>query len=102
MTAPGAPAPDAPRRLALVDNRRAPWPDRAAVAGWRQSGRFVWLDVEAPTPDDARFLQGAFGFYVLALEDALKAGQRAKAKSHPDHVVLVVYAAHYATRSPSC
>ena len=104
MSAVGVPAPsgsDPARRLALVDHRRALWPDRAAVAEWRQSGRFVWLDVEAPTPDDAQFLQDAFGFHVLALEDALEAGQRAKAEVHPDHVVLVVYAAHYdASRRP--
>lgn len=82
-------------RRASIGGQPASWPGRRRLDAALDAGEFVWLDIQAPTDADAQFLQDAFGFHALALEDALKAGQRAKIECQPDHYVLVIYAADY-------
>ncbi len=38
----------------------------------------VWLDIEAPTDEDAALLTDVFGFHPLAIEDAVRARERPK------------------------
>ena len=44
----------------------------------RDEHALLWLDVEAPGPEAADLLKEDFGFHELALEDALRGGQRPK------------------------
>ena len=38
----------------------------------------IWLDIEAPTDEDAALLTDVFGFHPLAVEDAVRARERPK------------------------
>jgi magnesium transporter len=42
------------------------------------SDALVWLDIEAPTDEDAALLTDVFGFHPLAVEDAIRARERPK------------------------
>ena len=57
------------------------------------TGRFFWLDLHQPTPDDFEVLRDVFKFHPLALEDSEQFGQRAKLDDYDDFVFLVVYGA---------
>jgi magnesium transporter len=53
----------------------------------------IWLDIEAPGPDDIALLRDAFNFHELALEDALRRKQRPKVDEYGDFYFIVLYAA---------
>jgi magnesium transporter len=57
------------------------------------TGRFFWVDVHRPTPDDIAVLRDVFHFHPLALEDSENFGQRPKLDDYDDFVFLVVYGA---------
>ncbi|HEY9722867.1 MAG TPA: magnesium/cobalt transporter CorA [Oscillatoriaceae cyanobacterium] len=57
----------------------------------RQPGRIVWLDVQAPTPQDLALLGEEFGFHQLPLEDCLKAHQRPKFERYGEYYFMVFY-----------
>lgn len=48
----------------------------------------LWVDVEAPTEEDFKLLEEQFGFHPLAMEDARKQNQRAKADSYEGYLFL--------------
>ncbi|HEY7691805.1 MAG TPA: magnesium/cobalt transporter CorA [Gaiellaceae bacterium] len=56
-------------------------------------GKFFWLDLHRPDPDDFDVLREVFKFHPLALEDSEHFGQRAKLDQYDDYVFLVVYGA---------
>jgi magnesium transporter len=56
-------------------------------------GRFFWLDLDRPGPDDLDVLGEVFGFDPLALEDSAQFDQRAKIEDYDDFVFIVVYGA---------
>ncbi|MBI3947209.1 MAG: magnesium/cobalt transporter CorA [Armatimonadetes bacterium] len=58
----------------------------------RDPQTLIWLDVEAPTPEEWALLRREFGFHPLALEDAEHAHQRPKIEQYNDFYLLVVYA----------
>jgi magnesium transporter len=56
-------------------------------------GRFFWLDLHRPGPEDFRLLRDVFGFHPLAVEDSEHFGQRAKIEDYSEFVFLVVFGA---------
>jgi magnesium transporter len=56
-------------------------------------GRFFWLDLDQPDPDDFEVLRDVFKFHPLAIEDSEQFGQRAKLDEYGDYVFLVIYGA---------
>jgi magnesium transporter len=72
---------------------RAESADRATVARLLEEGRFFWLDLEDPGPDEHRLLREEFGFHPLALEDAERFGQRPKVDPYGDVAFIVAYGA---------
>jgi magnesium transporter len=66
---------------------------RDAAESLLATGRFFWLDLYQPTPNDFDVLRDVFKFHPLALEDSEHFGQRAKLDDYDDFVFLVVYGA---------
>lgn len=53
----------------------------------------LWVDLEAPTPEEAQLLGPAlFAFHPLAVEDCLHAGSRPKVDDYEDYLYLVFHA----------
>jgi magnesium transporter len=48
----------------------------------------LWVDVEEPTEEDFAVLEEQFGFHPLAMEDARKQNQRAKADAYEGYMFL--------------
>jgi Mg2+ and Co2+ transporter CorA len=61
---------------------------------WLQplSGIWVWVDLSAPTPDEARTLSDVFHFHELAVEDALAEIHHPKVESYGDDLYLILHA----------
>ncbi|MGM9319451.1 magnesium transporter CorA family protein [Deinococcus aquaticus] len=59
---------------------------------------FVWVDVTDPTPQDLLPLKEKYGLHPLAIEDALRAHQRAKVEGYSNFEFVV---AHGVTALPS-
>lgn len=94
-----------------VGKAEAQHPDRATRSGFRAvvpcltaidpptiekllaRDQFFWLDLAAPTSEDAEMLRELFGFHPLALEDVLHFGQRPKLDDFHDYVFMVFYGA---------
>lgn len=55
----------------------------------------VWLDLEGEQPEKMALLKEEFGFHDLALEDCVKAGQRAKVDEYTGYFFLVFYAPYW-------
>ena len=66
---------------------------RETVEELLAAGRFFWLDLHQPEPDDFEVLRDVFKFHPLAVEDSEHFGQRAKLDEYGDYVFLVVYGA---------
>src|SRR3954451_3886099 len=64
------------------------------VVGDKQS--VLWLDIQDPTEADLELLRKEFGFHELALEDALRGGQRPKVDEYTDYYFVVLYGAELA------
>ena len=57
-----------------------------------QDCKLVWLDVDRSDADEIRQLAKRFSFHELAVEDALKGGQRPKLDLYEDQIFVVFYA----------
>lgn len=53
-------------------------------------GQFVWLDIDAPTPEQMATLRDEFGLHALATEDAHRARQRPKLENYDDALFIAV------------
>nr|MDP9006129.1 magnesium transporter CorA family protein [Actinomycetota bacterium] len=51
----------------------------------------VWVDLIDPTDDELECLREEFELHPLAIEDAVKHGQRPKLEQYPTHAFLVAY-----------
>lgn len=60
---------------------------RERVAG---PGDFVWVGLFEPTPSELADIAATFGLHPLAVEDALKAGQRPKLERFEDSIFLTL------------
>ncbi len=55
------------------------------------SGVRVWVDLDQPTPDEARVLSEVFHFHELAIEDALSELHHPKVESYGDYLYLILH-----------
>jgi magnesium transporter len=55
------------------------------------SGVWVWVALESPTPDEARILSDVFHFHELAVEDALMEVHHPKIESYGDYLYLILH-----------
>src|SRR4051794_5167047 len=61
----------------------------------RQRGGVAWIDLYKPTERELGYVAQEFGLHPLAVEDAIKAHQRAKLERHHDSLFIVLKAASY-------
>jgi len=68
--------------------------------GWLQpgSGVWVWADLSAPTPEEARVLTEVFHFHELAVEDALAEIHHPKVESYGDYLYLILHGIDFKAR----
>jgi magnesium transporter len=55
------------------------------------SGVSVWVDLDQPTPDEAKVLSSVFHFHQLAIEDALSELHHPKIESYGDYLYLILH-----------
>jgi len=66
--------------------------DRVDPAWIKQgSGVCVWVDLDQPTPDEAKILSEVFHFHELAIEDALSELHHPKIESYGDYLYLILH-----------
>ena len=58
-------------------------------------GRFVWIGLHEPTPQEFASVAGEFDLHELAVEDSIKAHQRPKLEVYGDTLFLVLKTANY-------
>lgn len=60
---------------------------------WLQpgSGVWLWVDLDRPTPEEARILSDVFHFHELAIEDALSESHHPKIESYGDVLYLILH-----------
>ena len=54
----------------------------------------IWLDLCSPTQEDFDAIREEFGLHVLAVEDAMDFGQRAKIDRYRTHLFMSAYGVH--------
>jgi magnesium transporter len=55
------------------------------------SGVSVWVDLDQPTPEEARVLTEVFHFHELAVEDALSELHHPKVESYGDYLYIILH-----------
>jgi magnesium transporter len=55
------------------------------------SGVSVWVDLDRPTPEEARVLTDVFHFHDLAVEDALSESHHPKIESYGEYLYLILH-----------
>lgn len=64
---------------------------RMARGFLEQGAEALWIDVEAPTPEELRFLMEQFGLHPLAVEECDHTGVRPKIEPFPGHLYMVLH-----------
>ncbi|MEO6458166.1 MAG: magnesium transporter CorA family protein, partial [Chloroflexia bacterium] len=54
--------------------------------------RYLWLDLEKPTPEDFKLIHEELGLHPLAIEDAMSRHQRPKVDQYDNFYLVVFYA----------
>lgn len=67
--------------------------DLPALLSAKKAEGFFWLDLEAPTPDEAELLSSYFQFHRLEIEDALEEVHHPKLEEDKDHLFVILHAA---------
>jgi len=62
------------------------------------SGIWVWVDLNEPTPDEAKVLTDVFHFHELAIEDALAEIHNPKVESYGDYLYLILHGIDFKAR----
>jgi magnesium transporter len=62
------------------------------------SGVTLWVDLEEPTPEEARVLYDVFHFHELSIEDALAEIHQPKIESYGDYLYLVLHGIDFSAR----
>jgi magnesium transporter len=78
------------RRDGELDVRHASEEARAA-----EDGKFVWIGLKEPDPDEFDSVAREFGLHELAVEDAVKAHQRPKIEDYDGTLFVVLKTAKY-------
>ena len=68
---------------------------------WLQpdSGVVVWVDLDRPTPEEARILTEAFRFHELSVEDALSEIHHPKIESYGDYLYIILHGIDFSARA---
>jgi len=69
--------------------------DSAALVEVPPKGAYLWVDLQAPTPEEADVLNRVFGFHPLAVEDCWHEPQHSKVDDYGSHVFMVVHGIRY-------
>jgi magnesium transporter len=56
-----------------------------------ESGIWVWVDLDRPTPEESAVLSDVFHFHELAIEDALSESHHPKIESYGDYLYLILH-----------
>lgn len=73
--------------------------DRVDPAWLRpDSGVWVWVDLNQPTPDEARILTDGFHFHDLAVEDTMSESHHPKVESYGDYLYLILHGIDFSAR----
>lgn len=67
--------------------------DRERIAHERQQGRFFWLDLHEPTPEQLDEVGDLLALHPMAMEDTREFGQRPKVDVYENHVLVVFFTA---------
>jgi len=80
------------RTLITTEGKQASTATDDVVACFEESHHLgFWLDIEAPTDDDYRLLEGTFKFHPLTIEDIKHQNQRPKVDEYPDYNFVVLF-----------
>ncbi len=60
-----------------------------------QAGETLWVDLEAPTPEEGEILSRVFNFHTLAIEDCWHEPQSGKVDDYGDYLFMVVHGVRY-------
>jgi magnesium transporter len=60
------------------------------------SGVSVWVDLDSPTPDEARILWEVFHFHELSIEDAMSEAHHPKVESYGTYLYLILHGIDFA------
>jgi magnesium transporter len=65
----------------------------AVDPAWIQpdSRQVVWVDLAAPTPDEAEILSRVFGFHELAIEDAISETHHPKVETYDGYLYVILH-----------
>lgn len=73
--------------------------DRVDPAWLRpDSGVWVWVDLDQPTPDEAKVLTDVFHFHELAVEDAMSEMHHPKIESYGDYLYLILHGIDFSAK----
>jgi len=56
----------------------------------------VWVDLDSPTPEEARILSDVFHFHELAIEDAMSEAHHPKVESYGEYLYLILHGIDFA------
>ena len=56
----------------------------------------VWVDLDSPTPEEARILADVFHFHELAIEDAMSEAHHPKVESYGEYLYLILHGIDFA------
>jgi magnesium transporter len=62
------------------------------------SGVWVWVDLNKPTPEEAKILSDVFHFHELAIEDALAEIHQPKVESYGSYLYLILHGIDFKAR----
>lgn len=65
-----------------------------------EEGTLVWLDLEDPSEDELRMIQGEFGIPKVVMEDVREQDQRPHVEPFGDAFFIVMYAFRFQDRDP--
>jgi magnesium transporter len=69
--------------------------DPAVLVDLPSQGTYLWVDLQAPTPEEADVLNSVFGFHPLAVEDCWHEPQHSKVDDYGNHLFMVVHGVRY-------
>lgn len=62
------------------------------------SGVWVWVDLNQPTPDESRILTDVFHFHDLAIEDAMSESHHPKVESYGEYLYLILHGIDFSAK----
>lgn len=69
--------------------------DPATLVELPKTGTYLWVDLQAPTPEEADVLSRLFNFHPLAVEDCWHEPQHSKVDDYGEYIFMVVHGVRY-------